>query len=111
MGSQTLDEKTGQLITTLHKCAHGLFKDRRGNTGCEECYEDNQTSSYLLGIAVGFEQASADFSKRAGEAFSAGRDSEAKLFRDLAKEMMKTSEAKRADQEKHDETYGCGKSK
>lgn len=106
MGSQTLDKKTGQLILTKDKCGHGVFKDRRGNTGCEECYENKATSSYLLGIAVGFEQAAGDLLKRAGEAFSDGDDDKAKLYRDLSKELAKTAESRRSDQKKHDQEYG-----
>lgn len=106
MGSQSLDKKTGQPILTKDKCGHGVFKDGRGNTGCEECYENNATSSYLLGIAVGFEQASADLSKRAGEAFSAGDDAKATLYRDLSKELAKIAVSRREDQKKHDQEYG-----
>lgn len=106
MGSQTLDEKTGQLILTDKKCGHGVFKDRRGNTGCERCYENRCTSSYLLGIAVGFEQASASMLERAGQEFSKGNDDAAKLFRELSKELAAVSTLRRKDQKKHDETYG-----
>jgi hypothetical protein len=106
MGSQTLNKKTGQLILTEQKCGHGVLKDARGNTGCEECYENRCTSSYLLGIAVGFEQASADLLGRAGKAFSAGRDTEANMYRELSKELDKVAEERREDQKKHDREYG-----
>ena len=106
MGSQTLDKKTGQLVLTDKKCSHGVRKDARGNTGCEECYENRCTDSYLLGIAVGFEQASADLLARAGKAFSAGRDTEANLYRELSKELDKVAEARRKDKEKHSHEYG-----
>ncbi len=102
MGSQRLDPKTGQLILTAKKCNHGVRRDERGNTGCEECYENHSTSSYLLGISEGFKQVSADLNARAGKAFSAGRDSEANMLRELAKELLKTSESRREDQKKHD---------
>ena len=106
MGSQTLDSKTGQLILTKDKCGHGVFKDRRGNTGCEQCYENASTSSYLLGIAVGFEQVSALLSERAGKAFTKGLDAEASKLRDLSGEMAKLAESRREDQKKHDQEYG-----
>lgn len=101
MGSQTLDEKTGQAILTKKKCPHGLFCDERGNNACERCMEHGRTGSYLLGISTGWEQVHKLYAQRAGEAYAAGQDEKAKLLRDLATEAKKTDEARRKDYDRH----------
>jgi uncharacterized protein YeaO (DUF488 family) len=101
-------DKDGQPILTERKCPHGIFRDDRGNVCCESCLEVGRTNSYLLGIAVGWEQASEEFTKRAGEAFSAGKDEKAHFFRDMAKLCKEASASRRKDFEKHKREYGDG---
>lgn len=105
MGRQTLDQH-GQPILTDKKCQHGVLSDDRGNNACEQCLEVGRTDSYLLGIAVGWEQVFAEFSKRAGEEYARGSDDKAKLYRDIAKDAKKISEERRADQKRHAREYG-----
>lgn len=105
MGKQTLDKKGQPIIVPDKDCPHGIHGDDRGNNACEECSENSATSSYLLGIAVGFEQAAAGLLEAAGKLFSAGKDDEAELYRDIAKKLAETAEARREDQKKHDVEY------
>lgn len=104
MGKQTLG-KNGQVILTSKRCPHGVFRDDRGNSACEECYDNRQTSSYLLGIAAAFEEMVLQFTKRAGEEFSAGKDDRAQFYRELAKEAEAHAKSRRQDQVKHDKTF------
>jgi len=98
---QELDKK-GQPV--LHgadkKCPHGVWQDRRGNSACESCFDDRQTESYLLGIAVGYEQNSGWLRKLSGDMFAHGKDERAKMFRDLADDIAGFAVEKRKEHEK-----------
>lgn len=62
---------------------------------CSDCYEYVLTREYELGRIVQLEQLSGGFRKRAGEAFAAGRDSEAMFYRRLAEEYEKQAKDER----------------
>jgi hypothetical protein len=111
MGKQTLDKKGQPIIVPDKDCPHGVSGDDRGNNACEECYENSSTSSYLLGIAVGYEELSANFAKRAGEAYAAGNDSRAQFFRELSRELTATAVEKREKVTLHDVEYPHGPEK
>lgn len=96
MGSQRLDKKTGQAVLLPEKkCPHGLMQDDRGNTACEQCFEDRSTESYLLGVAVGYEEVSRWLRGLSGQRFVENKDSEAHALRLLADHVAKQGEEKR----------------
>lgn len=88
MGSQMLDQKTGQPeFLPEKKCPHGVWQDERGNSGCEECFETKLTENYLNGVSVGIAQMSSALYEKSGKAFATGKDEAARQLRDLAREM------------------------
>lgn len=96
MGSQRLDRKTGQAVLLPEKkCPHGLMQDDRGNTACEQCFDDRNTESYLLGISVGYEEVSGWLRGLSGQRFVEGKDSEAHALRRLADDVAKQQAEKR----------------
>ena len=102
MGSQTLDEKTGQAILLPEKkCPHGLMQDERGNSACELCFDDRLTESYLLGISVGYEQLSEWLRGLSGKAFADGKDDTAHTLRGLFQDAYGQHKEARAKYEAH----------
>lgn len=92
MGSQTLGKDGQPIFLKDSKCPHGVRQDDRGNSGCEECREDDGTDHYLLGKAVGQEDLVGQLRQKAGEYFAANNDPLAKTYRDIA-EWVKSAAA------------------
>lgn len=102
MGNQIVGQDGQPILDKDRKCPHGVFRDNRGNSACENCFDHKTTGSYLLGIAAGYEQLAGWLAKRAGDAFSAGRDADATMLRTLSREVSDDAKKRRAEQEQHD---------
>lgn len=108
MGSQHLGPDGQAELLKDKLCWHGLICDDRGNNACEECSENNGTSSYLLGQAVTYETLVTVFAARAGEAYAKGQDDRAKWFRELSKEMVPLGTEWRKKQKEFDAEHPHG---
>lgn len=108
MGKQHLGKEGQAVLLKTKLCHHGLHCDDRGNNACEECSENSNTSSYLLGQAVTYENLVGLFATRAGDAYAQGDDARAKFFRDLSKEMVPLGQQGRKKQKEHDAQWPHG---
>lgn len=108
MGRQFLDPKGQPVLLKEKLCHHGVYCDDRGNTPCEQCYENANTSMFILGHASVYEDLVKVFAERAGKAYAKGDDQEAQFFRALSKEMKPLGEKERDRREEHDQEHPHG---
>jgi hypothetical protein len=102
--------QAGQPILTTKVCKHGVLQDRRGNSACEECFDEHSHGDYLMGESEGLKAAAAMLMGKAKAAFVEDDSTKAEELKALSKELSGQSRAKRSEwvkymKEKFDRTY------
>lgn len=107
---QILDKNGQPKLLDDKQCKHGVYQDRRGNSACEECFDEHSHGDFLIGESEGLKTAAAMMMGKAKTAFEEDDQQKAEQLKDLSKTLTTMSKLKRAEwvkymKEKFDRTY------